>query len=110
MVGNDQSDYQTMARIQEAGMGTGYKFRITSLESSAVATKGTIENKGVAPMYYDAYVAVDGVRSTMSLKGLQPGFFLEFAIAKGGSAPVGSIECDRLVPGQVIEFEADLEK
>jgi hypothetical protein len=31
-----------------------------------------------------------------------------FEIAAGGDAPALSIECDRLVPGQVIEFDADL--
>ena len=35
---------------------------------------------------------------------------LDFAIASRGSGPVVSIECDRLVSGQVIEFDADLKK
>ncbi len=48
------------------------------------------------------------MRSATSLKGALPGVAVGFVIAKGGSRPVVSIECDRLVPGQVIEFDADL--
>lgn len=40
MNGNDQPDYVAMARIKEAGMATGYRFRITRLESSTQTTRG----------------------------------------------------------------------
>ena len=33
----------------------------------------TVTNRGVAPIYHDAYLAVNGVRSERSLKGLLPG-------------------------------------
>lgn len=68
----------------------------------------TIRNDGVAPIYYDAYPTVNGVRGSDSLRGLLPGTSVTASIAAGGSDPVLTIECDRLVPGQEIQFEADL--
>ena len=67
-----------------------------------------MENSGVAPIYYDAYVTVNGVRSTETLKYLQPGESRQYIVNSGGSTPELTIKCDRLVPGQQIEYEADL--
>ena len=72
-----------------------------------------VTNEGVAPIYYDAFVAIDGVRSDASLKGLLPGQTWTIqtlaGTAVGGQAPTLTIESDRLVAGQVIEFAADLQ-
>jgi hypothetical protein len=108
MIGNDQPQYQTMNRIKTAGMATGYRFRITSFETSATTSRGQIENIGITPIYYDAYVAVNGVRSGQSLKGLLPGAAIAFTAASGGDSPTVTIECDRLVTGQTIQYEANL--
>lgn len=67
-----------------------------------------MKNIGIAPIYYDAFPAIGGVRSPESLKGLLPGEMRTFRVASGGSSPDLAIECDRLVPGQTIEYEADL--
>jgi len=109
MIGNDQPDYQSNERIKEAGLSTGYRFRITSFQASSSESKVTVKNTGVAPIYYDAFVTVNNVAATSSLKGLLPGASAEFTIAAGGSNPVLSIEAERLVDGQQIEFEADLQ-
>ena len=70
----------------------------------------TVTNRGVAPIYHDAFLAVNGVRSERSLKGLLPGESRTDEIASGGSAsPKLTIACDRLVPGQSIDYEANLE-
>lgn len=108
MIGNDQPEYQPMSRIAEAGKATGYKFRVTSFKVSSSQAKITIENAGIAPIYYNAYVAVNGVRSSESLKGLLPGQSKEYTVNSGGSFPLLTIESDRLVPGQRIEVEANL--
>lgn len=107
MIGNDQPDYRSMSRIKEASMASGYKFKLESFLVSDTESKITMKNTGVAPIYYDAYVAVNGVRSTESLKGLSPGEQKEFTVYSGGDAPTVSIECDRLLPGQRIEFEGN---
>ena len=99
----------TMERIAEHSMSCGYKFRITGFETSTAGSRVTVLNTGVAPIYYDAFVSINGVRAAESLKYLQPGESRQFEIASGGTTPKLSIECDRLVPGQQIEFEADLQ-
>lgn len=108
MIGNDQPSYQTMSRIQAAGMALGYKFKVVSYLVSPSAAKVTIANTGIAPIYYDAYVAINGIRSTQSLKGLAPGKQAEYLVPSGGANPVLTIESDRLVSGQQIQVDADL--
>jgi len=100
--------WSSMERIAEHGMACGYKFKITAFEVSPAASKIMVLNTGVAPIYYDAFVCINGVRSAESLKYLQPGETRQFVVNSGGTNPVLTIQCDRLVAGQQIEFEADL--
>ena len=106
ILGDAQPRFQTPERIREAGRACGYRFRVTDFKGSAIRSEARIENVGVAPIYQDAYPAVAGVRSKESLKGLLPGESRSFAIEAAGRGL--SIESDRLVPGQRIEFDADL--
>jgi hypothetical protein len=108
IIGNDQYGYQSADRIKQASMATGYKFNIDSFTASATQSKVTISNTGIAPIYYDAYPAINGTRATVSLKGLLPGEALHFEFEVGGSAPTLSIESDHIVAGQSIEYSADL--
>ncbi len=108
MIGNDQLSYQTLDRIEQAGMATGYAFRITRFQTKDDAAIIDIKNTGTAPIYYDAYVAVNAVRAPESLKGLAPGDTLTCHVASGGDDPVVTIACDRLVSGQTIGYEASL--
>ena len=110
MIGNDQPQYQPMERIRAAGQACGYKFRIVEFEANVKQSRVTVTNFGIAPLYHDAYPAVNGVRAKESLKGLLPGDKRMLTIEAGGAAPTLTITCDRLVPGQRIEFEADLGK
>lgn len=108
MIGNDQPKYQTMERIKEASMYCGYKFQITKFEASSDSVLLEIRNTGVAPIYKDAYVVVDGIRSTESLKTLQPGGVLTIKLAKKTENPQLTIVSDYLIEGQKIEFNANL--
>lgn len=108
MIGNDQPRYRPMDRIRQAGLACGYRFKILAFSASPTASRVMVTNTGVAPLYYDAFVTVNGVRARASLKGLQPGERREFEIASGGMVPKLSLTCDRLVAGQQIEYEADL--
>ena len=89
-------------------MMTGYRFRVTKFEVTGTASRVTLTNVGIAPPYHDAFVSVNGVRATKSLRGLLPSESRTFKIASGGATPKLSIESDRLVQGQQIPFEADL--
>ena len=108
MIANDQPRYQPMERIAAAGLACGYRFRILAFEASGSRSRVTVTNAGVAPIYHDAYLAVDGVRAERSLKGLLPGESRTDEIPAGGTSPKLTIASDRLVPGQSIEFEANL--
>lgn len=109
VVGDDQPRFQSLERIREAGLASGYRFRVVAFASGPGRSLVRIRNEGVAPICHDAHPAVDGVRAAASLKGLAPGAEADFEIPAGGEAPSVSIECDRLVPGQSIGFDADLE-
>ena len=104
IIGNDQPNYQTTERIKQASMASGYQFKIVSFKTKTDSSVVVVKNGGVAPIYYDAFVSVNGVRSPQSLKLLAPGESLECAIAAGGDNPLLTIESDRLVPGQTIGY------
>ena len=108
MIGNDQPEYQSNERIKQAGMANGYKFHITEFKASASRSRVRVTNRGIAPIYYDAFVTVNGVRAQQSLKGLLPDESLTVDINSGGSQPLLTIESDRLVNGQTIQFEENL--
>ena len=67
-----------------------------------------LTDRPLAPIYHDAHLAVNDIRAERSLKGLLPGESRTDEIASGGASPKLTIACDRLVPGQTIEFEANL--
>jgi len=106
IIANDQPDYQPMERVRAAGMSLGYRFRVTEYRAGAGKSVLKLANTGIAPIYHDAFVAVGGRRSATSLKGLCPGETRVCEVAAVG--PAVTIESDRLVPGQTIEFEAEL--
>lgn len=109
MIGNDQLKYQSKERIKEAGMNVGYRFSVTSFRTDGRKTELTIRNEGTAPIYYDAYPSVNGVRATVSLKGLAKNQSKIFVIDTEALDEQVTIVSDRLVGGQRIEFYADLE-
>ena len=106
MIGDAQPRHQEPGRIRAAGLACGYRFRVVDFRGSGERSVVVIENRGIAPIYHDAFPAVGGVRSAVSLKGLLPGESRTFPIEAAGRDL--TIESDRLVPGQRIEFDADL--
>lgn len=108
IIGSDQPRYQSLERIRSASQACGYRFRVTAFSSGPGRSRFSVQNVGVAPLYRNAYLAVNGIRAAQSLKGLAPGATRHGEVAAGGESPRVTIECDHLVPGQKIEFEADL--
>jgi hypothetical protein len=104
IIGNDQPQYQTMSRIEDAGFACGYKFKIVSLKTNADSAVAILKNVGIAPIYYDAYLTLDGIRSPVSLKLLPPEEEIICPVAHGGTNPEIKIESDRLVEGQEIQY------
>ena len=110
IIGNDQPGKQTPERIKEAAMSMGYRFEIRDFQiREGESATVLIANVGVAPIYRDAYVQVEGVRGDLNLRTLMPGDEAWVTIpckAKSSSRP--SIACDHLVPGQEIQYQADI--
>ena len=104
IIGNDQPLYQTKERIKQAGMASGYLFKIVSFFSKQDSSVVLVKNLGTAPIYYDAYVAVNDVRSEISLKNLAPGDSIVCPVSAGGENPKLTVISDRLVEGQSIEY------
>jgi hypothetical protein len=100
------SKHATVARFQEAGIASGYTFRVSDCRTNGTETRFTVSNQGIAPIYRDAYFTIGDTQSDVSLRGLLPGKGIEIVI------PVGLTTADDLqivspyiLPTQQIEFE-----
>lgn len=109
IMGNDQPRYQSMERIRQAGMASGYKFKIVRMLTTSDSTVIDILNYGVAPIYYDAWPALNGTRSDRSLKLHAPGDTLRYSIATGADEKELTIECDKILENQEIGFHGTQE-
>jgi hypothetical protein len=109
MIANDApgGQYGTAERFKEAGMACGYHFALTGLYANDSQTAACVTNAGIAPIYRDAFLAVDGVRSNTSLKGLLPGDTLLVYVNKVTNGHDVTIESDYILPTQTIQFDAD---
>ena len=107
MIANDQPERHPWARIQQAGMACGYRIRLARLISNGAELRGIATNTGIAPPYHDLYFAAGSTRSQESLKGLLPGAQRAFRLPTPNAQDL-RLESPRLVPGQQLEFEADL--
>ena len=110
IIGNDQPGYQSATRITEAAMSMGYRFEIKDFcVNPGKSASVFIENVGVAPIYRDAYVAVEGVKGSFNLRNLMPGKSTWIQIkCNATSASRPTIECAHLVKGQKIEYQASV--
>ena len=100
------SKHATVDRFREAGIASGYKFRVSDCRTNGTETRFMVSNQGIAPIYRDAYFAIGDTQSEVSLRGLLPGKGMEIVI------PVGLSNSDDLqiispyiLPAQKIEFE-----
>ncbi len=109
MIANDApgSTYGTVERFAEAGMATGYRLLVTRCETNGEETRLMVYNEGVAPLYRDAYFAIDTVFSSTTLRGLLPKeqreIVIPAALMNGDALHVVS---PYILPSQEIEFRA----
>ena len=110
IIGNDQPGKQTPERIAEAAMSMGYRFEIRDFQvKEGEGASVLIANVGVAPIYRSAFVEVEGVRGDLDLRTLMPGGEAWVTIpCQATKASRPSIACDHLVPGQEIQYQADI--
>lgn len=110
MIGNDQPSYHPLERIKEASMASGYSYEVTDFLISDTVAKISVKNTGIAPIYYDAFVTVNGTRSLVSLKTLFPDEIKEYTISFSETIQSTnlSIESDKILDTQEIQFNANL--
>jgi len=115
MIANDapEGTYGTGERFASATLATGYHFAVKRCTTDGASTSLLVTNTGVAPLYRDAYFAIDGVRSETSLRGLLPGEEKWVTVARGlelnadGTAKVNPvIESDYILKSQEIQYDA----
>lgn len=98
--------YATVERFREAGMASGYKFRVSDCKTNGSETRLTVSNQGIAPIYRDAFFAIGNVQSETSLRGLLPGKGMEIIIPVAlNDANDLQIVSPFILPNQKIEFE-----
>ena len=114
VIGNDapEGSYATKERVYEASSYAGYKFEITGYAVNKISAAVRVKNIGIAPLYHNAYVTVNGVRSEKSLKGLLPGEEATFTVAGiqigDSETPELTITGDKLLKGATIPYKASL--
>ena len=98
--------YATVERFREAGMASGYTFRVSDCRTNGSETRLTVSNQGIAPIYRDAFFAIGNVQSETSLRGLLPGKGMEIIIPVAlNDANDLQIVSSFILPNQKIEFE-----
>ena len=107
MIGDGQPEYHFNERIKSASMACGYKFEIISAKTSENLTIIEMKNIGVAPIYFDSYVSIDGIKSEENLKNLLPGETKEFNIQTNYTNQKIKFECSKLLNNQIIEFQGN---
>lgn len=114
MISNDapRGGVATPERFREGSMQTGYRFVVGQCETNGAVTRIQVGNEGVAPIYRDAWFAIDGIRSKTSLRGLLPGDVLTVEIPSVPRSDGANIHIvsDCILPQQEIEFEAQVGK
>ena len=101
------SKHATVDRFREAGIASGYTFRVSDCRTDGTETRFTVSNQGIAPIYRDAYFAIGEHSSTTSLKGLLPQDTLKITIPVGlEKAEDLHITSPYILSMQEIEFAA----
>jgi hypothetical protein len=98
--------YFSPERATEAGIASGYKFKILACETNGKESRIRLVNNGIAPIYRDAYVTVNNVRAEQSLRGLLPGEEQTYIVKAPATSTNVRITSDFILPSQEIEFES----
>lgn len=110
IIGNDQPNYQSMDRIKEASIAMGYSYEILDYRVKGNEAAVLIKNIGVAPIYRDTYVSINGNKGSYNLKDLMPDRSVWVVIKGDGvsSDAKPQIVSEHLVKGQKIEYRANV--
>lgn len=110
MISNDApGTYGTTERFQSAGIAAGYNFAVLDCRIGKGKTQLLVTNEGVAPIYRDAFFAINDIRCPQSLKGLLPGkkVIMEIPVELKSAQDL-HIVSDYILKSQSIQFNADI--
>eukprot|EP01134_Creolimax_fragrantissima_P006669 CFRG6669T1 len=89
--------------INRASRQLGYKFYVTKYGLSDDKTQIVVQNRGNAPLYFEAILRVDG-KPIGYINGIQPSESVRFTYSKKlSSIPEFTVECDKLFPDEPID-------
>ena len=111
MIANDAPGgiYGNVNRFKEAGMACGYNLRVLQCKTNGTETRLSVTNEGIAPLYRDAFFAIEDTQSTTSLRGLLPQDTCNITIPKGlVNENDLHIVSPHILPTQQIEFNASI--
>ena len=112
MIANDapRGGVATPARFRRGSMATGYRFVVKQCETDGTSTRMLVTNEGIAPLYRDAWFAIDSVRSETTLRGLLPDEerWVEIPAVPSADGSDVQIVSDCILPQQSIECIADI--
>ena len=112
MIANDapSGGVATPARFRRGSMATGYRFVVKQCETDGTSTRLLVTNEGIAPLYRDAWFAIDDTRSETTLRGLLPSEerWVEIPAVPYADGSNIQIVSDFILPQQSIEFIADI--
>ncbi|MCR4836622.1 MAG: DUF4832 domain-containing protein [Bacteroidaceae bacterium] len=111
MIANDapRGGVATHERFRDGSMATGYRIEVKQCETNGSSTRLLVTNKGIAPLYRDAWFAIDSTRSAISLRGLLPDDerWIEIPTIPHADGSNIQIVSDAILPQQTIDFIAD---
>lgn len=113
MIANDAtgSIHGSVDRFREAALAVGYRFEVLNCRTNGQETRFAVTNNGIAPIYRDAYFAINDVQSKHSLRGLLPNDTIDVVV------PTAYTQDDELhivsphiLPTQKIEYEVKVKE
>ncbi len=109
VVGNDSlaGRFATPGRLREAALATGYDLRLVEAKSFGNSLAVKIANKGVAPLYHDAFATIAdakgaGIVAGGNLRGIQPGETRTLTFAFDGAPPPDAAQRLRLTSPKLL--------
>lgn len=112
MIANDapEGQYGTAERFKQASLATGYHFKILDAVTDADSTLVLVTNTGVAPVYPETWLCIGQYAADEGMHLLMPGDTMLMTI--GATMLTGKpleLFSMKVMRGQVIEFEANVE-
>ena len=110
VIGNDSlaGRFATPRRFREAALASGYDLRLVVAKADGHSLSVEIANKGVAPLYHDAFATIADTKGTEfvaegTLRGIQPGETRMLTFVFDGAPPPDAVQRLRLTSPKLLK-------